>query len=118
MKLHSSFSPAEFGDMLEKMTQEEVDRLILHSETRIKYWVVASVMANLIALGAVGAPLIYYLGTMQAQTSAVALTIQQTAVNQSKLVERLNHHEIWESNAETWMIQQGFVPPRIKGEQK
>lgn len=75
-------------------------------------------MANLVALVGIGAPLIYYLGTMQAQTTTALATIQQTDANMSRLEQRLNSHEVWESNAETWMVQQGFIPPRIKGDPK
>lgn len=97
------------------MTQDEVDRLILHSETRIKYWVIAGVVANMIALVGVGAPLIYYLGTMQAQTTAALATIQNANNHLTEMDKRLNQHEVWESNAETWMVQKGFIPPRNRG---
>lgn len=97
------------------MTQDEVDRLILHSETRIKYWVIAGVVANMVALVGIGAPLIYYLGTMQAQTTAALATIQAANSQLVEMDKRLNQHEVWESNAETWMVQKGFIPPRSRG---
>lgn len=89
-----------------------LDREILHSETRIKFWVVAGVLANLVILIGIGAPLIYYLGTIQSQANSAMITIQATSVKVQDIEQRVNRHELWESAAESWMNQKGFVPPR------
>ena len=107
-----NFLEGKLADSPDSAFHTLLDREILHSETRIKFWVVAGVLANLVILIGIGAPLIYYLGTIQSQANSAMVTIQATSVKLQEVEERVNRHELWESAAETWMNQQGFVAPR------
>lgn len=88
----------------------DIDRRISHAEVRIKYWVMAGVLANLVALLGLAIPLTYYLGTLNAK-NAVATT------DNVKQTERLDRHGqilqseiVWQAYAESWMEQKGFKP--------
>lgn len=55
----------------------DVSQRILHSETRIKNWVIGGVLANLVVLIGIGAPMVWYLGQLSAQTSNLISTMTQ-----------------------------------------
>lgn len=108
--LHEVF-PAMANEAYEAYDRD-ISRRLEHAETRIKYWVVAGICANLLALVGLGIPLVYYVGSMNAQTSqslgAVAIfTNQLPTIN-----ERLSRIEFEAAARETWMTQRGYVPPR------
>lgn len=115
MRRRNSISDEASG-ALETLPREEIDRLILYSETRIKYWVVAGVAANLLALAGIGIPFVYYLGTAQVQSATSLVELQKVSDSISTLEKRIVKREMWETSAEGWMVQQGFTPPREKGE--
>lgn len=85
------------------MTQESTDAYaafdrdvssrLMHLETRIKYWVIAGVVTNLLALIGLGIPLVYYLGTLNAQTSAAISTVNITSASINSLTERVTRLE-------------------------
>jgi hypothetical protein len=50
----------------------DVSQRILHSETRIKNWVIGGVLANLVILIGIGAPMVWYLGQLSAQVGVIA----------------------------------------------
>lgn len=90
---------------------EDMDRRILHSETRIKYWVIVGVLANVIMLIGLGAPLIYYLGTMQAQATAAIASINKSNEIQDRQERWIRDHEIRDASLEQWAQGQGYTPP-------
>jgi len=98
-------------ESIQQTLTEVLDREILHSETRIKFWVVAGVLANLVMLIGIGAPLIYYLGTIQAQATSVLATIQETSGKLDAIEIRINAQDRRIDSAETWMEGKGYQAP-------
>lgn len=103
--------PVNLYELFPELSQD-VDRRIQHAETRIKYWVVAGVLANLLALIGAAIPLVYYLGGVQAQTSTVASTVQSTSSQLSRTGDWMQDRELWEQSMELWAQQKGYIPPR------
>lgn len=71
----------------------DVSGRLAHLETRIKYWVIAGVVTNLLALIGLGIPLVYYLGTLNAQTTAAIATVGTTTSSINSLTERITRLE-------------------------
>lgn len=90
---------------------EDIDRRILHSETRIKYWVIVGVLVNVLAVIGLGAPLIYYLGTMQAQATAAIASLNKSDEVQDRQDRWIRDHEIRDASLEQWAQRQGYTPP-------
>lgn len=91
--------------------EEEVDRRITHSETRIKFWVISGVLANLIVLIGLGAPLVYYLGTMQAQATTAMTGLSQLTAEVEKRGSWMQEREMWEARVEAKLEAQGVAIP-------
>lgn len=92
---------------------EELDRRILHSESRIKFWVIGGILANILSLAAVAIPLIFYLGQMQTQ---FASTVASAGVSESELrkLDRWKlEREIWEQAVNNHLSPKGFQPPIV-----
>lgn len=88
--------------------EDDIDRRIEHSEGRIKYWVIAGILANLVALVGIGVPLVYYFGSMQAQSGNTVSSLMQltTTVNQNQ--QRIQNMELRQQMLEMWAEQQGY----------
>jgi len=100
---------------MDENLHEDMDRRILHSETRIKNWVIAGVLANLLVLIGIGAPLVYYLGSISAQ-STMAITQLSETNNRLAIMDRwIRRHEVWDATVEAWMESQGYRPPPSAG---
>jgi hypothetical protein len=95
---------------------QDVTRRLDHAETRIKYWVVAGICANLLALVGLGIPMVYYLGTLNAQTTQALTTVNTSAAQLSQLNSRLARLEFQAASREAWMVSQGYNPPHTPGE--
>ena len=89
----------------------DVNRRIQHAETRIKYWVIGGVLANLLALVGLGAPLVYYLGTLNAQTTSAITTVATVNTNLSKMDDKLRELEFRQRSVMTYLKGKGFEPP-------
>lgn len=68
-------------------------------------------MANLLILIGIGAPLIYYLGTMQAQASAAMASIAKISTTIEQRGSWMQEREMWEIRAEAAMRTKGVVIP-------
>ena len=79
---------------------EDIDRRILHSETRIKYWVVAGVIANLVTLLLGGIPMVYYLGQMSEKMNMALVSNKLTTDVLAQRGDWMKEREIWESQIE------------------
>lgn len=88
----------------------DIDRRIVHSETRIKNWVIGGILANLIALIFAAIPLVYYLGQIQAQSSQALQTIQSTSAELERRRDWMLDRQLWEQSMESWAAQHGYVP--------
>lgn len=91
--------------------ERDVTQRISHSETRIKYWVIAGVVANLLVLIGVGVPMVYYLGQMSAQATEVIASVAKTSMQLDKIEVTQRRQAVWQYAAEQWMQSQGFLPP-------
>lgn len=103
--------PVNLYELFPELSQD-VDRRIAHAETRIKYWVVAGVLVNLVSLVIAAIPLVYYLGGVQAQTGSVAQTVQSTSTELQRRGDWMQDRELWEQSMESWAQQKGYIPPR------
>lgn len=92
----------------------DIDRRISQSQTNIKYWVICGVLANLMAfiLGAV--PVIYYLGSISAQSSQALSDIRKNGDLSSSIVTRTQDIEMRQTMLEAWATQQGYNNPVVR----
>lgn len=90
----------------------EIDRRISHSEMRIKYWIIAGVLANVLIFVVAAIPVVYFLGQIHVQATNVALSLEAANSKITTNDELEARRVLWESSAETWMMQRGWVPPR------
>lgn len=72
----------------------DVNRRIELSETRIKYWVIAGVIANLLAAISLGIPLVYYLGSLNTQTATAITKLDKSVLDAEALHKRVNRLEV------------------------
>lgn len=91
--------------------EDDMDRRIEHSEGRIKYWVVAGILANVLTLLGVGAPLVYYFGAMQAQSANTLNSVLETNQKLTAMETRLQREEIHTQMIDAWAQDKGFKPP-------
>lgn len=91
----------------------DVDRRIQHAETRIKYWVVAGVLVNLVAIVIPVVTLVYYLGGIQSQITTALASIQSQSSELSRRGDDDVDRRLWEQSIETWAMNKGYVPPRV-----
>lgn len=91
--------------------EDDIDRRIEHSEGRIKYWVIAGVLANLVALVGIGAPMIYYFGSMQAQTQNTLQTVLTISTSLTDIETRIQRQEVRQQMLDAWAESQGYRRP-------
>lgn len=89
---------------------EDIDRRIAHAETRIKYWVIIGVLANVAALIGLGAPLIYYLGSMQAQASVAIASLSKSSDQLERQQNWIRKREMKDASLEAWAKTKGYQP--------
>lgn len=92
---------------------EEIDRRVVHSETRIKNWVVTGIVANLVMLFAIAIPMTYSLGQIQAKFDAVIVSTQDSDKKLKDLDTWQRDREVWETSVESYLVTQGFHPIRV-----
>ena len=93
--------------------EDDIDRRIDHSEGRIKYWVVAGILANVLTLLGVGSPLVYYFGVMQAQTSNTLNTVVETNQRLATMEARLQKQEVHTQMIDAWAEERGYRRPNF-----
>ena len=101
----------------------DMDRRISHSETRLKFWVVGGVLANLIALAAIGLPMVYYAGQVVEQIETdrrvAAQEFVEGAERDAILAARgiwMQDRRAWELSVEPYLRELGWNPPRYASE--
>lgn len=109
--MHELGSRPNVHDLFPELSQD-MDRRILHAETRIKYWVVAGVLMNLLIFLSAGLPLVYYLGQIQTQARAALDTIKTTTQVVNDRNKAIQRQELWEQSIESWAESKGYKPPR------
>ena len=116
--LRTSFGKVETPEMSQDLEtrlsiivkdfKDYVDVRDQHVETRVKYWVVAATLAQIVAL----IPIIFFLGGIYNNANA-SLDILKN--QQAELVRRGNwmvDRQIWEDRVEQWAVPKGLHPPR------
>lgn len=95
------------------ISEAEVDRRILHSETRIKSWVIGGVLANLILLASVGLPYVYFAGQTAKSLGDMADDSKGQTEKFREMQIWMRNHEILQQSMQIWMENQGYRPPYI-----
>lgn len=103
--------PTNLWELFPELSHD-IDRRILHAETRIKYWVVGGILLNLFAILIPLVTLVYYLGGIQSQTSAALTSIQGQGAELQKRGDEDIDRRLWEQSIESWAVAKGYVPPR------
>lgn len=90
----------------------DVNRRIEASETRIKNWVLVGIAANLLAGMGMGIPMVYYLGTLNAQTTQAIAQMNKSVEGAELMSKRLDRIE-WRQRAVLQHLKQTeqFEPP-------
>ena len=85
----------------------EVDRRIMASEVRIKFWIVGGVLTNLLVAISAAVPLIFYVGqiTQSIQQTSSSLKVQTDKLDTN--AEWVRERMIWEARVESALERQG-----------
>lgn len=87
-------------DELRQELRSDMDHKVLHSETRIKNWVMGGILANVLVIASFGFPAVYYMGQLQAQFS-VAFASQQVSNGElSQIKAKIQELEIRQAKDE------------------
>lgn len=112
-KAHRLLGPLNAFDVYPELS-EEIDRRILHSETRIKYWVLGGVLANVATFALTAIPSVFYLGQLSTNLENATTLLSVQVQELQRIKEQQERRNSWEVAAEQWMIGQGFQPPRTR----
>lgn len=77
----------------------DVNRRIEASESRIKYWVISGIVANLLAMMGVGIPMVYYLGTLNAQTTQAIADMNKSVLDREQQAAKISEIEYRQRSA-------------------
>lgn len=91
---------------------DEIDRRIVHSEQRIKSWVMGGILANLMILACTAVPSVFYLGQMSQNISQLVSTVNENKAKIAESDDWKRKREIWESSVEQFLKPQGYDPPK------
>lgn len=90
----------------------DVSQRILHSETRIKNWVIGGVLANVLVLIGVGAPMVWYLGQLSAVANVSVGTVTRLDSEVRKLREDSDRMDFRQTSMVEYLQRHGYqVPP-------
>ena len=89
----------------------DIDRRIQHSETRIKFWIIGGVLANLLVAMAGALPIIYSLGQMTTQFDAALKTMTQLKDDGVDADTWREERLLWEFSVEQHLRRSGYIPP-------
>lgn len=91
--------------------QNDIDARVQNSEVRLKNWVLAGVIANLlVAIGGAG-PIVFYLGQISRDISTSLQTQQAQQVELQARAKWMQERMIWEARMEAWAESKGYKPP-------
>lgn len=94
--------------------ERDVQARILHSETRIKNWVIGGVLANLLVLIGIGAPMVYYFGQLSTQTATSATVLNQVAADVNRLKDGQAVLRTRQNAIIAHLRKDGFEPPEVE----
>lgn len=87
---------------------DDMDRRIMHSETRIKFWIIGGVLANvLVAVGGV-IPIVYMLGQVSSQFATAVQGIDNNTTQLNEQGTWRQNQELWKADVEAYLRQQGY----------
>lgn len=84
----------------EIVSSEEIDRRIMHSEQRIKFWIMAGVASNLVVAVAAAIPAIFYIGQISVSVQQSAETMKKIEASQDANLTWVQNRMIWETRVE------------------
>jgi hypothetical protein len=88
---------------------DEIDRRIIHSEQRIKTWVLAGVAANLIVAIVAAIPTIFYMGQISRDINQAIVKQAEMQAQQSKVEAWANRRMIWETKVQGQLAAKGII---------
>lgn len=114
MSAYESGTPLRALDLFPDLS-EEIDRRIIHSETRIKYWVLVGVIVNfLIAIGA-AIPVIWTSGQISADIRSSLQAQQSQALEMAARGKWMQDRMVWEARVEAALNAKGMRIPEENG---
>lgn len=84
----------------EIVSSDEIDRRIMHSEQRIKFWIMAGVASNLIVAISAAIPAIFYIGQISNSVQQSAETMAKIEKAQDSNMEWVHNRMVWEARIE------------------
>ena len=89
----------------------DIDERVQHSEVRLKNWVLAGVIANLlVAIGGAG-PIVFYLGQISRDINTSLATQQAQTVELQARQKWMQDRMVWEARVEAALEAKGFKMP-------
>lgn len=93
---------------------DEVDKKISYSERGIKNWVLLGILANVLVAIAGVVPIVFYLGSMQAQFTDALNRISESNIQLKAQAIWMKDREIWEAQIEATLRERGIDTPTRK----
>ncbi len=87
---------------------DEIDRRVTHSETRIKFWVMAGVVVNLMVAVGAAIPLVFTMGQISRDISSSASTQNAQAIEMVAQRKWMQDRQIWEVRVDAALAAQGI----------
>lgn len=91
----------------EIVSSEEIDRRIMHSEQRIKFWIMAGVASNLVVAIGAAIPAIFYIGQISVSVQQSADTMKKIEASQDANLNWVQNRMIWETRVEEALRRDG-----------
>jgi hypothetical protein len=93
---------------LKEDLERDIDVKIDSAVTRMKFWVISAVLAQVVPL----VPIIFLLGGIYATNNAALELMKKQQEVLESYGARMNERDIWQQGVEQWAGPKGFVPPR------
>lgn len=94
------------------VTQDEVKEIVMHetrhSESRIRNWIMGTVLAQAVAL----IPMTFFMGSIYSDGKQAVEMLTKQAVTQQNTDKWMAERERWEVSMEVWAVREGFIPPK------
>lgn len=88
---------------------DEIDRRIIHSEQRIKTWVLAGIAANLIVAIIAAIPTIFYMGQISRDINQAIVKQAEMQTQNAKVQAWANRRMIWETKVQAELATKGII---------
>jgi hypothetical protein len=82
----------------------DMEQAIAHSETRLKFWVVACVCSNLV----LALPTVFYVGRMAQATEQMSQSVKQLQQSQDLSQDWVRDRMVWEARIEAELKDKGI----------